>query len=78
MTKNITLRLDSELLRHLRHLAVDDDMSLSAWIARQLKKCKCIGKNRVRKYPKKEILKALEIKCNSGGRKFSRDELHER
>lgn len=78
MNKNVTLRLDSGLLQQLRHLAVDDDMSLSAWIAMQLKRCKCIGNNNVNKYPKKEILKALEIKCDSGGNKFSREELHER
>ena len=33
MTKNITLRMDEEVLRKAKHIAVEHDMSLSAWIA---------------------------------------------
>ncbi len=33
MTKNITLRMDEELLRRAKHVAVEEDKSLSAWIA---------------------------------------------
>ncbi len=32
MTANITLRLDEKLLRRLRHIAVDRNLSLSAWV----------------------------------------------
>ena len=32
MTKNVTLRMDEDLLAEMRHQAVDAHMSLSAWI----------------------------------------------
>ena len=32
MTRNITLRLDEKILRRLRHLAVDRQTSVSAWV----------------------------------------------
>jgi len=37
MTKNVTLRMDEELLSELRHRAVDEKMSLSGWITATLK-----------------------------------------
>ena len=37
MTRNVTLRMDDELLGDLRHRAVDAHMSLSAWITATLK-----------------------------------------
>lgn len=36
MTANITLRLDEKLLRRLRHIAVDRNLSLSAWVTEVL------------------------------------------
>jgi hypothetical protein len=33
MTKNVTLRMDEEILRQAKHVAVEENMSLSAWIA---------------------------------------------
>ena len=33
MTKNITLRMDEDVLRKAKHLAVEENKSLSAWIA---------------------------------------------
>lgn len=32
MTTNITLRLDEKTLRRLRHIAVDQQTSVSAWV----------------------------------------------
>lgn len=32
MTSNITLRLDEKTLRRIRHLAVDQQTSVSAWV----------------------------------------------
>lgn len=32
MTTNITLRLDEKTLRRIRHLAVDQQTSVSAWV----------------------------------------------
>lgn len=36
MHANITLRLDEKLLRRLRHIAVDRNTSLSAWVTEVL------------------------------------------
>ncbi len=36
MGSNITLRMDDDLLKRLRHRAVDAGMSLSAWITKKL------------------------------------------
>lgn len=33
MSASITLRLDEELIRRIRHLAVDRQTSVSAWVA---------------------------------------------
>lgn len=33
MSANITLRLDEAVLRRLRHLAVDRNLSVSAWVS---------------------------------------------
>ena len=38
MTTNITLRMDETLLRDLKHIAVDQNLSVSAWITQVLKK----------------------------------------
>jgi predicted transcriptional regulator len=33
MLKNITLKIDDQLLTRVRHLAVDENKSVSAWVA---------------------------------------------
>jgi len=33
MTKNVTLRLDEAVLKKARHAAVEEDQSLSQWVA---------------------------------------------
>ena len=38
MTKNITLRMDEQLLKDVKHIAVEKDMSVSAWITQAVKK----------------------------------------
>ena len=34
MTRNITLRMDEKLLKEIKHVAVEEDLSVSAWITR--------------------------------------------
>jgi len=38
MTKNITLRMDEQLLKDVKHIAVEEDMSVSAWINQLVEK----------------------------------------
>jgi hypothetical protein len=76
MTKNITLRMDEQLLKDVKHIAVEEDMSVSAWITQTVEKA---AKKDVRyEEAKAFIMKAMEDAPDYGGQKFTRDELHER
>jgi len=76
MTKNVTLRLDEELLKELRHRAVDADMSLSAWITTTLKGFAAAHKEiedaRIRS------IERMERGFHLGGQRIHRDQLHAR
>lgn len=76
MTKNITLRMDEQLLKDVKHIAVEKDMSVSAWINQLIEK---EAKKDVRyEEAKAFIMKAMEEAPAYGGETFTRDELHER
>ncbi len=87
MTKNITLRMDEDLLRKLKHIAVEHDMSLSAWISDLVRRAAESGAEMEYKkdkmvydQAKSTVLKAMEeaVDYGDGGKTFSREELHER
>jgi len=76
MTKNITLRMDEQLLKDVKHIAVEADMSVSAWINQLVEQA---TKKDVRyEEAKAFIMKAMEEAPDYGGQTFTRDELHER
>ena len=76
MTKNITLRMDEQLLKDVKHIAIEQDMSVSAWITQAVKEA---TKRDVRyEEAKAFIMKAMEEAPAYGGKTFTRDELHER
>jgi hypothetical protein len=68
--------MDEELLRKLRHNAVDAGMSLSTWIAVTLEglvsRVGEVDRARIRS------LERLERGFRLGGKRMSRDELHAR
>jgi len=76
MTKNVTLRMDEELLAELRHRAVDAHMSLSAWITKTMEMLvphpREVGDIRDR------AISRMEHGFHLGGAPVSRDELHAR
>ena len=76
MTRNVTLRMDEELLAELRHRAVDAHMSLSAWITTMIEALVPltaeIEESRVR------AIARMERGFHLGGKPLSRDELHAR
>jgi len=78
MTKNITLRMDEQLLKDVKHIAVEEDMSVSAWITQVVKK----AAKRDFRYvtAATEIMRMMEEAQDygDGGRTFTRDEMHER
>jgi predicted transcriptional regulator len=76
MTKNITLRMDEQLLKDVKHIAIEHDMSVSAWIIQAVEKA---TKKDVRyEQAKAFVMKAMEDAPDYGDQKFSRDDLHER
>lgn len=74
--KNITVKIDAALLKQSRYLAVDENKSLSEWVA-------CLIGNAVKKKhgrdaARRRALAILRSPLHLGGRTFTRDELHER
>lgn len=76
MTKNITLRMDEQLLKRAKHIAVEYDMSVSAWITQLVERATAMDSSY--EEAKAFALKAMEKAPAYGGRTFTRDELHER
>ena len=78
MTKNITLRMDEQLLKQVKHIAVEKDMSVSAWITQVVEK---EAKRDVRyDAAATEIMRLMEKAedYGDGGKTYTRDEMHER
>ena len=78
MTKNITLRMDEQLLKDVKHIAVEEEMSVSAWITQVVKRA--TRKDVRYEEAKAFIMKAMEEAPDygDGGKTFTRDEMHER
>ena len=78
MTKNITLRMDEQLLKDVKHIAIEQDMSVSAWINQLVEKA--TKKDLRYEEAKAFIMKAMEEAPDygDGGKIYTRDEMHER
>jgi hypothetical protein len=74
MTKNVTLRLDEEILRRCRYEAVEAGTSLSRWIADVV--CEKVGSGQVRDTLRRHALSILESGLDLGGSPLGRDEAH--
>ena len=78
MTKNITIRMDEQLLKDVKHIAVEHDMSVSAWITQTVEK----AAKRDFRYEEAAsgIMRLMEEAKDYGdaGRTYTRDEMHER
>lgn len=72
MTKNVTLRMDESLLRRIRHRAVDEGLSLSAYIVREMNARVNRGSARSR------ALRLLDKPMRLKGSMIRREDLHER
>ncbi|MCC5806379.1 MAG: hypothetical protein JJU00_08620 [Opitutales bacterium] len=74
--KNITIKLDSEQLRRVRHIAVDEDSSVSGWVSRLIE---TELRNRdAYESAREKALADLEAPLSLGGKPLSREELHRR
>ena len=76
MTRNVTLRMDEELLAELRHRAIDAHMSLSAWITTTVQSV-LPSTNEIDGI-REQAIKRMERGFHLGGRPLSREDLHAR
>ena len=76
MTQNVTLRMDSDLMQELRHRAVDERKSLSAWITDTL--TSCVRPDEAAENARKDGLSLLSKGVHLGGRACVREELYDR
>ncbi len=77
MTKNVTIRLDEAILKKCRYAAVEEDKSLSQWVADLLARTVSEQKDDYLR-SRERALKRLEEGFHLGGEPLSREELYER
>jgi len=76
MSKNVTLRMDEQLLVELRHRAVDAHMSLSAWITATLQNL--APKTSALDSARQRATARMEQGFHLGGKPMSREDIHAR
>ncbi len=76
MQKNVTLSLDETVLIKAKHIAVEQRKSLSQWVADLIKNT--VSRESDFEKARKRALKRLKHPFDLGGKRFTREELHER
>ena len=76
MTRNVTIRMDEELLQRVRHRAVDDHVSTSRWITKILKDA--VEAEDKQTAVRQRALRRLDRGFELGGRPLTREESHAR
>ena len=76
MTRNVTLRMDEELLAEVRHCAVDAHMSLSAWITNMIEAL--VPRTSEIEEIRARAISRLESGFHLGNKPMLRDEIYER
>ncbi len=76
MTKNVTLKLDENLLKKSRQMAVEKEKSLSQWLTDLM--VRAITDDGRYAQAKKRALERLRNGFHLGGQPLSREEAHER
>ena len=74
--KNITLKLDDAILDRVRHVAVDEHVSVSAWVQDLIRRE--IDARDLYEQDRKGALMVLREGLPLGGRPLTREEAHER
>lgn len=76
MLKNITLKLDEQIITRIRHVAVDDSKSVSAWVSELIQKTL----NDIDEYEqsRREAIESLNQGLHLGGQPLGRDDIHDR
>ena len=76
MLKNITLKIDDQILRRVRHLAVDENKSVSAWVSELI--ARALHEADEYEQVRREAIDSLYGGFHLGGRPLSREEVHDR
>lgn len=76
MLKNITLKIDDQLLTRVRHLAVDENKSVSAWVSELIERT--LNEADEYEQARREAIDTLDRGFHLGGRPLRREELHDR
>ena len=76
MNRNVTLRLDEAVLRKARHAAVEQDQSLSEWVARLI--ANATSKTDRKQSARDGALRRMRKGLHLGGTPLSREEAHGR
>lgn len=76
MTKNVTIRIDASVVRKCRHAAVEEDKSLSQWIADLM--TDAVSSTDARDAARERALRRLETGFELGGTPLTRDEIYGR
>lgn len=74
MARNLTLKIDDEIYRSARYLAVQEDMSLSSWVQKLITNI-VQSKNNINK-SKAVAIKMMQKAGDSKGQKWSREEIN--
>ena len=74
MPRNVTIRLDEAVVKKCRHAAVDEDKSLSQWIADVL--VKAVSTDDARREARERALRRLDEGFSLGGKPLSREEIY--
>ena len=74
MPKNVTIRLDEAIVKKCRHAAVEEDKSLSQWIADVL--VEEVSAHDIRHAARERALKRLEEGFSLGGTPLTREEIY--
>ena len=73
-TKNVTLRLEEGILRDARHIAVENDQSLSSWVADLI--TETVRRSRSYDVARRRALRRMSKGLPLGGRPVSGRQLH--
>lgn len=76
MLKNITLKIDDQLLNRVRHLAVDENKSVSAWVSALIEKT--LNETDEYEQARREAIDTLNKGFHLGGQPLDREALHDR
>jgi hypothetical protein len=76
MAKNVTLKLDDAVLRRARHLAVEQNSSLSQWLTDLI--IERVSAGPCYTAARRRALRRLDAGLRLGGKPLTREQAHER